>query len=69
MHMLNLNDLAISQEQYKDLIRAQNQRRLARQAMAQQKHSMANHQRLLDWLGRCMIAWGWRLRARYGYIQ
>lgn len=27
------------------------------------------HCRLLDAFGRLMIAWGWRLRARYGAIE
>ena len=65
--MMNWNHYAVAQEQYRDLMRAADKRRMIRQAEAEQSDINVRHRQLLDWLGRCLIACGWRLRARYGY--
>jgi hypothetical protein len=65
--MLNWNDYGMKQEQYRDLMRAADKQRVIRQAEVKHYDGNMLRRQMLDWLGRCLIAWGWRLRARYGY--
>ena len=55
----------IHQERYKDLLREAERYRLVRQALAGRERRDRFHCRALTWLGRRLVAWGWRLQERY----
>jgi hypothetical protein len=67
--MVTWNDYRIQQERHKDLLRAAEQRRRVRAALAARPRPAAAYDPLLAWLGTQLIAWGWRLRARYGALE
>lgn len=56
-------------ERYRDLLREAEQHRLVR--LAREERAPRNHlyRRTLAWVGRCLMAWGWRLQQRYGKTQ
>ncbi len=63
--MLSWNDYEVKQEQYKDMQRAADQRRLLHEAQAHQQRRQAWQSRMLRWLGRSMMHVGARLEQRY----
>lgn len=67
--MVNWNDEQYQRERYKDLVRAVDQQRLIQAARAARSRPTAVYAPLLAWLGQQFIAWGWRLRARYGALE
>ena len=62
-------DYIVKQEQHRDRLRAAEQERLVRAALAGRRRRTRVFGPLLVWLGNRMIAWGWRLRARYGALE
>jgi len=62
------NDVAARQEQYNDLLRQAERERLI-WAAAHARKAPRLYGPALEWLGCWLIAWGWRLRARYGAIE
>lgn len=56
----------IHQERYQELLREAERYRLVRQARAGREKRDSFHCRALTWLGRRLVAWGWRLQERYG---
>jgi hypothetical protein len=67
--MVTWNDYRIQQERHNDLLRAAEQQRRVRAALAAGPRPAAAYDPLLAWLGTQLIAWGWRLRARYGALE
>lgn len=59
---------AISEQHRQDLLREAAQDRRAAQAQMPYRQP-GQHTAVLAWLGEQMIAWGWRLRARYGKVE
>ena len=62
---LSYTDFLAYQEHYKDLQREAEGYRLVRQALAGRERRDRFHCRALTWLGRRLVAWGWRLQERY----
>jgi len=58
-------DFFVYREHYKDLLREAERNRLVRQALAGRESRDRFHCRALTWLGRRLVAWGWRLQERY----
>lgn len=54
------------QERYEDLLREAERNRLARHELVLKERSSRRHCRAIAWLGRALVAWGWRLQERYG---
>jgi hypothetical protein len=67
--MVTWTDEQYQRERYHDLLRAAEQRRRVRAALAARPRPSAVYHPLLAWLGTQLIAWGWRLRARYGALE
>jgi hypothetical protein len=63
------NDYWYQQERYNDLLRAAEQERCVQAALAARTRPAVVYNPLLAWLGKQLIAWGWRLRARYGALE
>jgi hypothetical protein len=61
-------DSLVHREHYKDLLREAERARLVRQAWAGQERRNHLYCRPLTWLGRRLVAWGWRLQERYGAV-
>jgi hypothetical protein len=59
--MLNWQDVLARQERHQDLLREAEQERLVRQMVAGRDRF---YSRALAWLGRQLVAWGWRLQQR-----
>ncbi|NJM08596.1 hypothetical protein HC891_24035 [Candidatus Gracilibacteria bacterium] len=58
------------EERYKALLReAEQQARFAGDEVSEANAAPSWRDRLADRLGRFLIAWGWRLRARSGQLQ
>jgi len=66
--MLSYTDFLASQEHYKDLRREVERYRLIRQVLAGRERRDRFHCRALTWLGRRLVAWGWRLQERYSAV-
>ena len=64
--MVNWLDFLVQQERYKDLLREAEEYRLIRKALAGRPRRTRLHCQALVWLGRRLVAWGWRLQERYG---
>lgn len=62
--MLNWRDVLVQQERHQDLLREAEQERLIRQAVAARERRDRFYSRALAWLGRQLVAWGWRLQQR-----
>jgi hypothetical protein len=56
----------IHQERYKELLREAERYRLVRQVRTGHERRHLFYRQALAWLGRRLIAWGWRLQERYG---
>jgi hypothetical protein len=62
-------DIVLIQEaRHQELLRQAERERLIRQALAGRKTSDSFYRRALTWLGRQLVAWGWRLQERYGAV-
>jgi hypothetical protein len=60
----------ITRERHQELLRAAEQHRRARAARSSTAHYPNTfYAPALARLGRWLIAWGWRLRARYGEVE
>lgn len=67
MHWQNYD---ITRERYNDLLREAAHRRLLHQIRGSDpRYSDLFYAPALARLGRWLIAWGWRLRARYGEVE
>ncbi len=64
--MFSEKDLLVRQEQMKDLLRAAQRERLARQVMGGRKGRDSLHGRALVWLGGRMVDLGSYLEQNYG---
>lgn len=64
--MLTEKDVLLWQEHYKDLLREAERDRIARQALAANKH-VRFQERALAWLGGYFVAWGCYLQRRYAF--
>ncbi len=52
---------------YQDLVREAEQRQLVHAVQAQRRHHLGRRARGLNWLGRQLVLWGWRLQGqRFG---
>jgi len=67
--MATWNDERYQHERYNDMLRAAEQQRRVRAELAARPRPTAVYHPLLAWLGKQLIAWGWRLRARYGALE
>lgn len=59
-------DYLVARERYKDLLREAERDRLVRQALTGRERRHRFYCGALTWLGRRLIACGWRLQERYG---
>jgi hypothetical protein len=64
--MLGWDIVLIQEARSQELLRQVERERLVRQARAGRAQSASLHCRALTWLGRQLVAWGWRLQERYG---
>jgi hypothetical protein len=64
--MFSWNDVLAQQERYIDLRCEVERERLARHALNGRERRARPHRHVLTWLGQRLVAWGWRLQARYG---
>lgn len=64
--MFTWNDVLVQEERRKDLLREAEEYRLARLVLAGRERRPRLYYRALTWLGRRLVAWGYRLQARYG---
>lgn len=64
--MLGWDIVLIQEVRSQELLRQAENERLIRQVMAGHGKSDSFHCRALTWLGRQLVAWGWRLQERYG---
>jgi hypothetical protein len=64
--MFSWNDVLAHQERYVDLRREVERERLVRVALNERERRARPHRHMLAWLGQRLVAWGWRLQARYG---
>lgn len=64
--MFNWSTVLAMQERYKDLLREAERERLVRQALAEREKCERFYCQALIWLGRGLVAWGWRLLEPYG---
>jgi hypothetical protein len=67
--MVTWTDEQYQRERYHDQLRAAEQWRRVGAALAARRRQSAVYYPLLAWLGTQLIAWGWRLRARYGALE
>lgn len=58
----------VAEQHRHDLLREAAHLRLVAEANAQQLKRVL-HASVLAWLGEQLVAWGWRLRARYGAVE
>jgi len=65
-----LNDFhaAMAREHVRDLLREAEHERSIHAARAARR-STGTYQAAMVYLGRCLVAWGWRLRVRHGAIE
>lgn len=66
--VINWYNEVLAQEHSKDLLREAERYRLVRQALAGRARRDRFHCRALTWLGRRLVAWGWRLQEHYDGI-
>jgi len=66
--MFTWSDVLVQQERRKDLLREAEEYRLARLVLAGRERRPRLYYRALTWLGRRLIAWGYRLLERYGAV-
>jgi len=56
------SEVAARQERHRDAVREAERGRLALHELALQTKRDCTHRRVMTWLGRGLIAWGWRLQ-------
>jgi hypothetical protein len=62
-----LRDLVLTREErYKDMLHEAATERFASQRWVKGESSNRLYSQVLIWLGRQLVAWGWRLQGRYG---
>lgn len=66
--MLRVKDILTQQELYKDRLREAERERLCRQVVGRKEEGNHFYCRILIWLGRRLVAWGWHLQERYGAV-
>jgi hypothetical protein len=66
---MQFKDYREPQAEYINRLREIEQERLARAVMAARRPANGAYRPALAWLGNRMIAWGWRLRVRYGGVE
>ena len=64
--MLGWRGILAHQERYKDRLREAERDRLVLHELALRRKRDRFHRRAMTWLGRGLVAWGWRLQERYG---
>ena len=64
--MLRWTEFLAHQERYKDLRREVEKERLIQQMLAGCERRDPFYDRVLAWLGRRFVTWGWGLQERYG---
>jgi hypothetical protein len=64
--MLSWHDILAHQERYKDRLREAQSNQLVLHELDLRESKDRFHCRVLTWLGRGLVAWGWRLQERYG---
>ena len=64
--MANWIDIVVAQEQHKDRLREAERERLVHEARKGRRKRTRVVGPLLVWLGKRLIAWGWRLQAPLG---
>jgi hypothetical protein len=62
--MLGWSGVLAQQERYRELLREAERNHLAVHELALQERSSRWHRRAIAWLGRTLVAWGWRLQDR-----
>lgn len=62
---LRYGDYLVARERYEDLLREAERERLVRQPLAGREKRHPFYSGALTWLGRRLVAWGWRLQHRY----
>ena len=63
--MISWIDILAQRERYKDLQREAERYRLIRLAQAGRERRNRFYYQALSWLGKQLVAWGWRLQERY----
>jgi hypothetical protein len=63
------HDLLKAQERYTNLLNEAQEWRLACESQHTRPRHELMHSRVLDRFGKALVAWGWRLRARYGNLE
>ena len=66
--MWHLNEI-VAREHMNDLLREAEYDRSVRAARGPRGHSNGLYGSAMVWLGRWLVAWGWRLRARHSAIE
>ena len=66
--MLNWNEFTVKQK-HNELLREADRLRLVRAALAGRRQHARFYAPVLARLGVWLVAWGWRLRVRYGSIE
>jgi hypothetical protein len=66
---MHYNDEGELQAKYNAFMCEVEEERLGRKIMAARRSPVRAYQPILIWLGDRLIAWGWRLRARYGALE
>ena len=66
--MWHLNEI-VAREHANDLLREAQYERDMRTARGARGRSNGRYGSAMVWLGRWLVAWGWRLRARHGAIE
>jgi hypothetical protein len=64
--MFSWTAVLAAQERCQDMRREADRYRLVRQALAGRRTPYPFHYRAMNWLGRWLVAWGYRLQERYG---
>ncbi len=64
--MLGWDTVLIQEARRQEMLRQAERERLVRQARAGRAQHAGFYCRALTWLGRQLVAWGWRLQERYG---
>jgi len=64
--MLGWDIVLIQEARRQEMLRQAENERLVQQARAGRAQGAGFYCRALTWLGRQLVAWGWRLQERYG---
>jgi hypothetical protein len=64
--MLGWRYVLAHQERYKDRLREAERNGVVLRELALRQKRGRSYRRAMAWLGRGLVAWGWRLQERYG---